>query len=100
MWGRADSFYTDYLRNFAAQIIRNVVKKLLIALFSLGVVVTSFAQEKTKYRVIAVGSYNCENFFDTDDDTAKKDEDFTPATIRVYHTAVGASCVILPVLKK
>ena len=29
-----------------------------------------------------------------------KDEDFTPATIRVYHTAVGASCVILPVLKK
>lgn len=78
MQGGDDSFYRDYLRNFAAKTNNNVVKKLLFALFSFGVVVNSFAQEKTKYRVIAVGSYNCENFFDTDDDTAKKDEDFTP----------------------
>jgi len=28
--------------------------------------------------VIAIGSYNCENLFDTEDDSVKKDEEFTP----------------------
>lgn len=36
----------------------------------------AFAQKQAK--VIAVGFYNCENFFDTVDDSAKKDEEFTP----------------------
>lgn len=31
-----------------------------------------------QYKVIAVGFYNCENFFDTINDPQKKDDDFTP----------------------
>jgi len=37
----------------------------------------AFAQKKN-YQVIAVAFYNLENFFDTENDTLKKDEDFTP----------------------
>lgn len=33
---------------------------------------------QTKVQVVAIGSYNCENLFDTTDDPDKKDEDFTP----------------------
>ena len=49
--------------------VRSFLSVLLIC-----VGVNAFGQ----HRVIAIGSYNCENFFDTIDDTAKKDEDFTP----------------------
>ncbi|MEI8280570.1 MAG: hypothetical protein WCG87_12480 [Bacteroidota bacterium] len=34
--------------------------------------------QKKNYQVIAVGFYNCENFFDPKDDPNKEDEDFTP----------------------
>ncbi len=34
--------------------------------------------QKQQYKVLAIGSYNCENLFDTEDDSVKKDEDFTP----------------------
>lgn len=37
-----------------------------------------FCYAQDKYNIIAVGFYNVENLFDTHDDTAKKDEDFTP----------------------
>lgn len=47
---------------------------LLSSLFLLSV--NSIAQKQ--YRVIAVGSYNVENMFDTINDTTKEDEDFTP----------------------
>ena len=35
-------------------------------------------QQKPQHRVIAIGSYNCENFFDIVHDTTKKDDEFTP----------------------
>jgi len=46
--------------------------------------------QATQYKVLAVGFYNCENFFDTLDDPNKKDEDFLPKgeyhyTSEVYH---------------
>ena len=34
--------------------------------------------QKQEYKVVAIGSYNCENLFDIEDDSTKKDEDFTP----------------------
>lgn len=49
--------------------------KILLSLLLLAVYTTN-AQQKSM--VIAIGSYNCENLFDTVDDPAKKDEDFTP----------------------
>ncbi|MES2702300.1 MAG: endonuclease/exonuclease/phosphatase family protein [Bacteroidota bacterium] len=59
-----------------------------VALSSL--LLLSYGQKKTKYKVIAIGSYNCENLFDLEDDPNKKDEDFTPAgpynyTAKVYN---------------
>lgn len=52
------------------------MRKILLGLMLLGIYDASIAQQKLK--VIAIGSYNCENLFDTIDDTTKKDEDFTP----------------------
>ncbi len=34
--------------------------------------------QKKDYQVIAIGFYNCENFFDTKNDPKKQDDDFTP----------------------
>lgn len=47
---------------------------------------TVIAQKQ--YKVIAIGSYNCENLFDTEDDPNKKDEDFTPTGPYAYTDAV------------
>ena len=44
----------------------------------LGVICSSNIFAQKQHRVIAIGSYNCENLFDVIDDPAKKDEDFTP----------------------
>ncbi len=56
---------------------KNVVKRnIVVHLFLLLCCGTSIAQ--TQYKVAAIGFYNCENFFDIYDDTAKKDDDFTP----------------------
>ena len=46
----------------------------------------SFAQNRVK--VIAVGFYNCENFFDTEHDPNKLDEDFTPNGANHYTESI------------
>lgn len=54
------------------------MKKFIVFIFASAILSSfhSFAQKQ--YQVLAVGFYNCENFFDTTDDPNKKDEDFTP----------------------
>ena len=52
-------------------------RRFLLSGFFLILSLCVFAQKK-QYKVIAIGFYNCENFFDTVHDTAKQDEDFTP----------------------
>lgn len=52
-------------------------KYLFFSLFTIIMTKAVFAQKK-QYQVIAVASYNCENFFDPIHDTTKQDEDFTP----------------------
>lgn len=47
---------------------------------------SALAQQKAK--VIAIGSYNCENLFDTTDDPLKKDDDFTPKGVYQYNAEV------------
>lgn len=59
----------------------------VFALLALGFAYNAHAQ-KQEYKVVAIGSYNCENLFDTEDDTAKKDEDFTPDGAYKYTEAV------------
>jgi endonuclease/exonuclease/phosphatase family metal-dependent hydrolase len=49
--------------------------------------VLSYGQ-KQHYKVIAIGSYNCENFFDTEHDSTKKDEEFTPTGSYSYTNEV------------
>lgn len=51
-------------------------RMIVIAGISLLLTVRAFAQND--YRVMAVGFYNCENFFHPSHDSNKKDEDFTP----------------------
>ena len=52
--------------------------------------ITASAHAQKKYKVLAVGFYNVENFFHPSNDTTKNDEDFTPNgdyhyTDEVYH---------------
>ncbi len=53
-----------------------MIKKINFIIVILLLNFTSFAQKE--FKIMAIGFYNCENFFDTIHDTAKKDEDFTP----------------------
>jgi len=54
-----------------------VNKKILFVSLLIAGCITGHAQTKN-YQVIAIGFYNCENFFDPVHDPKKKDEDFTP----------------------
>lgn len=40
--------------------------------------------QKQQFKVVAIAGYNCENLFDTIDDSTKKDEDFTPTGSYAY----------------
>ncbi len=60
-----------------------MIRNLLCTSLALAITAGAFAQ-KQQYKVVAIGSYNCENFFDTDDDPEKKDEDFTPGGAYTY----------------
>jgi hypothetical protein len=53
----------------------------------LSVHISLLAQEK-QYKVGIVGFYNCENFYDTINDSKTNDEDFTPAGDYHYGTAI------------
>ena len=55
-----------------------MLNKVLLSSLFLLIFVTTFAQKKKVFKVIAIGSYNCENFFDTIHDPNKKDEETTP----------------------
>ncbi len=57
-----------------------MIKTILfsVSAFTLLLSFPAFGQ-KQQYKILAIGSYNCENLFDTEDDPNKKDEDFTPA---------------------
>ncbi len=52
-------------------------KLILFSISSLMVIFSSFAQQKD-YKIIAVGFYNLENFYDTINQPNVDDEDFTP----------------------
>ena len=58
-----------------------MIKKLLYSIAILLAATSSIAQ--TQYKVVAVGFYNCENFFDTIHDPNKEDQETTP-TPEVY----------------
>ena len=67
------------------------LRKILSMRFGFVLLLTliSFATfSQTRYKVIAVGFYNCENFFDPIHDSLKKDEDFTPQGKFHYTEAV------------
>jgi endonuclease/exonuclease/phosphatase family metal-dependent hydrolase len=53
-----------------------VNRVILLVVLSLVFSINAFSQKQVK--VVAIGFYNVENFFDTLDDPNKKDEDFTP----------------------
>ena len=59
----------------------------------------SFAQ-KQQYKVLALGFYNCENFFDTVHNPGKEDEEFTPEgkyhyTQRIYEQKVHNIAMVI-----
>jgi endonuclease/exonuclease/phosphatase family metal-dependent hydrolase len=47
-----------------------------------------FAKGQARYKVLAVGFYNCENFFDPVHDSNKLDQDFTPNGAYHYTEAI------------
>ncbi len=72
--------------NFLCKKIYVIKQSLLTALIA----VSGFAAfaQKEHHKVIAIGFYNVENFFDTEDNPAKQDEDFTPKGPYGYTTEV------------
>ncbi len=44
---------------------------------------TSFAQQK-QYSIASIGFYNCENFYDTEDDPEISDEEYLPSSAKHY----------------
>ncbi|MFM2307161.1 MAG: hypothetical protein RLZZ367_1830 [Bacteroidota bacterium] len=62
------------------------MNKLLIVLLTM-LTLSAAAQEK-KYKVGIIAFYNLENFFDTINDPAKNDEDFTPTGANGYTSKV------------
>lgn len=58
------------LRKFSS-----LMRKVFTAIY---IVLAFVAGAQQKSKIIAIGSYNCENLFDTTDDPLKKDDDFTP----------------------
>lgn len=55
-----------------------MIKNFLLAAWCVLLCCGTYGQT-LRYKVVAIGSYNCENLFDTVDDPRKMDEDFTPA---------------------
>ncbi|MBC7651521.1 MAG: endonuclease/exonuclease/phosphatase [Deinococcales bacterium] len=45
----------------------------------------TFAQEKTNYKIAVIAFYNCENFYDTINNPAVNDDEFTPEGPRNYN---------------
>ncbi len=64
-----------------------MIKKILLSSFIFVSAITAKAQ-LAQYKVLAVGFYNVENFFDTIHDPNKKDEDFTPEGSYHYNTEI------------
>lgn len=64
-----------------------MIRKSAISALLLTITLGLFAQEK-QYRVGLIGFYNCENFYDTIDDPATKDEEFLPNSQLHYNTEV------------
>ena len=52
--------------------IRKILLSSMLSLFC------AYCFAQNEYKVLAIGFYNCENFFHPSHDTNKKDEDFTP----------------------
>ena len=56
---------------------KNIVIKVgILSVLLLLLQIHSIGQDR--YKIVAIGSYNCENMFDTIDDSTKQDEEFTP----------------------
>ena len=63
-----------------------MIRKLVLTALALYALNNGYAQKRVK--VIAVGFYNCENFFDNEHDPNKLDEDFTPTGSYHYTTDI------------
>ncbi|MBC7720507.1 MAG: endonuclease/exonuclease/phosphatase family protein, partial [Pedobacter sp.] len=48
----------------------------------------TLAQQKTNYKVAIVAFYNCENFYDTINNPAVNDDEFTPNGPRNYNSKI------------
>src|SRR4051812_44088856 len=57
--------------------IERVLKKIILSAVTTACFTACYAQ-KQQYKVVAIGFYNCENFFDTTDDPIKDDIENTP----------------------
>ena len=63
------------------------MKPLFFAAFVLFFCQQGFAQ-KQSYKVLVIGFYNLENFYDTTDNPLVNDDEFTPNGPRNYNSAI------------
>ena len=64
------------------------MKKFLLLVFLVFFFTTINAQKTSNYKVLVVAFYNLENFYDTIDNPAVNDDDFTPLGIKQYTSAI------------
>jgi len=67
------------------------VKKTFLIAFAIVLMSLSGCAQKSANNTLAIAFYNCENFFDTEHDQGKEDDEFTPEgkyhyTERIYHS--------------
>ena len=64
------------------------MKKILLPILLVVIFAGINAQKTSNYKVIVVAFYNMENYYDTTDNPAVNDEDFTPLGIKHYTSAI------------
>lgn len=62
------------------------MRKITFLLFLLPFI--AFAQQKSTYKVAVIAFYNLENFYDTTDNPAVNDDEFTPSGPRNYNSTI------------
>ena len=64
--------------------MKNLLKSILITIFTLGIIININAQKK--YTAVVIGFYNLENLFDTIDQPNVQDEEFTPEGPKLWNS--------------
>ena len=71
------------------------MKKFLLPVLLIFIITSICAQKSSNYKVLVVAFYNLENYYDTTDNPAVNDDDFTPKGVKQYTSAIYLRIALL-----